>query len=389
MTGTEALFGTALSLNVAGRERTELEIRASRIRRAFIELEERLIGLRMISLSQTLARAARVGSIAARTLGRNVEIEIEGADVRLDKSVADAISDPLLHLLRNAVSHGIESAEERLAQGKPESGTVRIEAVSEGSRVCLRVADDGRGIDPELVARVAVERGLIEDGTGLTKHESLRMIFRPGFSTANLVSDVSGRGVGLDVVEKAIEQVGGELRVSSEPGTGTTFEMVLPTTLALAPSLVVSSAGYKYTVDASHISEAGYVSLDDIEISNAGEVTVWRGIRMPVLRLRKLLGQEEESGLAPERFHVVISHIAGQAEAEQDSESDSSEQKGSAAVVVDSWDGHSDVLVRSLGRHAALWRGVSGAAELRDGSIALVLDLPRLLEMNTSSVGMD
>jgi chemotaxis protein histidine kinase CheA len=129
--------------------------------------------------------------------------------------------------------------------------------------------------------------------------------------------------------------------------------------------------------------------LDDIERSSAGEATVWRGIRMPVLRLRKLLGQEEESGVAPERYHVVISHIAGQAEAEQDSESESSEQRGSAAVVVDGWDGHSDVLVRSLGRHAALWRGVSGAAELRDGNTALVLDLPRLLEMNTSSVGMD
>jgi two-component system chemotaxis sensor kinase CheA len=273
--------------------------------------------------------------------------------------------------------------------GKSENGTVRIEAVSEGSRVRLRVTDDGRGIDPERVARVAVERGLIEDGTGLTKHESLRLIFRPGFSTADLVSDVSGRGVGLDVVERAIEQVGGELRVSSELGTGTTFEMVLPTTLALAPSLVVSSAGYKYSIDASHISEAGYASLDDIERSSAGEATVWRGIRMPVLRLRKLLGQEEESGVAPERYHVVISHIAGQAEAEQDSESESSEQRGSAAVVVDGWDGHSDVLVRSLGRHAALWRGVSGAAELRDGNTALVLDLPRLLEMNTSSVGMD
>jgi two-component system chemotaxis sensor kinase CheA len=382
MTDSLAALDLTLSMDLARRQRTELEIRASRIKRRFVDLEERLTELRMISLEQTLSRAARAGTIAARTLGKDVEIVFLGGDVRIDKSVADAISDPLLHIIRNAVSHGAEPLEQRLEKGKGERGKIVIEALAEGSRVRLRVTDDGRGIDPDRVAAVAVERGVIEHGVTLTKQQSLKLIFRPGFSTAESVSSVSGRGVGLDVVEKAVEQVGGELRVWSEAGAGTTFEMLLPTTLSLAPSLLVSAAGYRYAIDASHIVEAGYLTPDQIFESEGVEGVEWRGQKMPLVHLRTLLGHTRDE-TPVRRHHVVISHIAGQEQLELQSESD--EPSGHAAVLVDNWQGHSEVLVRSLGRHAARWRGISGAADLRDGAFALVLDLPRLLEMQLNS----
>lgn len=256
LTDTGATLDLALGANLQRAERTEMEIRAARIRRRFVELEERLIEMRMVAIAPTLMRAVRVGAASARAVGKEVEFEMEGGEVRLDKSLAERVADPLLHLLRNAVDHGIEPLEERLRQIKPPAGRVRLEALSEGSRVRLRIADDGRGIDAERVRSAAIERGILESEQELTRQQSLRLIFRPGFSTAGVVSNMSGRGVGLDVVERVVEEVGGELRVESEKGKGTTFELVLPTTLALVPALVVQSAGFRYCVDASHITEA-------------------------------------------------------------------------------------------------------------------------------------
>jgi two-component system chemotaxis sensor kinase CheA len=200
------------------------------LRQRFAELEEKLIGMRMSPLAQTLARAVRAGTIAARTVGKEIDFETVGGDVRLDKSLSDAISDPLLHLLRNAVDHGIESPSERAAAGKSARGLIKLEALAEGSRVRLRITDDGRGIDTQLVAQAARERGMIDENAPVTNEQALRLIFAPGFTTAATVSNVSGRGVGLDVVERAIEQVGGEILIKSEAGSGTTFELLLPTT---------------------------------------------------------------------------------------------------------------------------------------------------------------
>lgn len=376
-TDTAALLDLSLATDLASAERTEIEIRAPRIRRRFVELEERLIDLRMVPVRQTLERAARAGHSAARVAGREVDFETIGGEVRLDKSLADAVADPLLHLLRNAVDHGIETAAERILAGKPERGRIRLEAVAEGSRILLRVVDDGRGIDLERIASAAVERGLISADERLTEQQCLRLIFRPGFSTARELTSVSGRGVGLDVVEQSIEQVGGELRLWSGRGTGTTFEMRLPTTLALVPSLVVRSAENRYCVDASHIIEAGYVAHADTERIGDAHVVRWRGALVPLVHLRTLLAQPLDAATDPEaRIPVIISHIAG-----REAEGDAAGRAVRAAVAVDAWDGHSEVLVRGLGRHATRWRGVSGATELRDGTVALMLDLPRLLEL--------
>ena len=261
------------------------------------------------------------------------------------------------------------------AAGKSESATVRLEAAVEGGRVVLKVADDGRGLDALRVTRAAAERGIIEAGTLLTKEQAVRLIFRPGFSTASSVSSVSGRGVGLDVVERAIELVGGELRVASEDGAGMTFVMSLPTTLALTPALVVTSAGQRYCVDERHISETGFVTAGDISRSGGVEWVHWRGAMVPLLRARQLLAQPPREEANGESLPVIIARAVGAGEME-------AEMKP-AALAVDAFGERTEALVRGLGRHAARWRGISGATELPDGTVALVLDLPRL--MATSS----
>ena len=377
-TETEATLDLILLDGSAHPEQTEVEMRAARVRRLFVELEQKAIKLRMVTVAQMLERAARAGLLAARVAGKEVDIEIVGGGVRLDKSLADMMTDPLLHLVRNAVDHGIEPPAERQSAGKSERGHIRLEAVAEGSRVLLRVVDDGRGIEPERITRAAIERGIFAPGSHLTKEQSMRLIFRPGFSTAASISSVSGRGVGLDIVERAVEQVGGEIRLSSRPGEGATFEMRLPTKLAIIPSLIVHSASYRYCIDASHIVETGYISPSDIEEMDGSQAARWRDKVVPLVSLRTLLAQpRQEIAVGDQRIPVLISRIhRGWAHEHDDRTSER------VAVAVDDWDERREVLVRGLGRHAAYWRGISGATELRDGTVALMLDLPRLLEMH-------
>jgi two-component system, chemotaxis family, sensor kinase CheA len=325
----------------------------------------------MVTLRGSLLRAARAGRAAARAAGKRVEFEVAGGDARLDRSLAERVADPLLHLVRNAVDHGVETGEERLAAGKTPEGRVRVEADAEGGLVVLRVSDDGRGVDVEAVGRVAAAAGLVEPGARLTEAHALRLIFRPDFSTAARASLVSGRGVGLDVVERAVEEAGGEVRVRSLGGRGTTFELRLPTSLALLPAHVVRLGARRYCLGASHVVEAGHAEASEVEDRGARKVLRWRGRELPLVELRELLGlgaQEGESNGASRRAYVIARARPG------------SEEEARAAIAVDELEGQSEVLVRGLGRHAKRWRAVGGATELRDGTVALVLDLPRLLD---------
>jgi two-component system chemotaxis sensor kinase CheA len=362
----------------AGVVREELEARGRGVRQRFFELEERLIGLRMVPLRVTLLRAARAGRSVARAAGKRIEFEVTGGDARLDRSLAERVADPLLHLVRNAVDHGIESEEERRAAGKPEGGRVRVEATTDGGLVLLRVSDDGRGVDAGLITRAASAAGLITPGARLNEEQALRLIFRPGFSTAERASLVSGRGVGLDVVERAVEDAGGEVRVRSERGRGTTFELRLPTTLALMPAHIVRSGGQRYCISAGQVIEWGEAERAAVTHEGARRTLRWRGRDLPLVEMRELLGRpaSEEAAGEDERLAFVVAR--GQ-------DGPGSEAEGRAAIAVEELEGQSEVLVRGLGRHAKRWRGVSGATELRDGAVALVLDLPRLLEALDSS----
>ncbi len=381
ISATHAVFAdTVAALDLALASGAEgggavLEAHAREVRRHFFELEERLIGLRMVTLRGALLRAARAGRAAARAAGRRVEFEVAGGEARLDRSLAETVADPLLHLVRNAVDHGVEPEAERVAAGKPAVGRVRIEADAEGGLVLLRVSDDGRGVDSDAVARAAAASGLLVPGARITQAHALRLIFRPGFSTAERASLVSGRGVGLDVVERAVEEAGGEVRVRSERGVGTTFELRLPTTLALLPAHVFSAGGRRYCVGARQVVEVGHAEASEVVGEGAERRLRWRGRELPLFVMSELLGRRDAAQTPPPGGRVAFFVAGGRHAPEEDGDAGAR-----AAIAVDGLEGESEVLVRGLGRHAKRWRGVGGATELRDGTVALVLDLPRLLE---------
>ena len=344
--------------------RQELEKLNDQIRTSFMGLEDELINLRMVSLGPTLQRAMRAGRAAARLAAREIDFEVVGGDLRLDKLLADAIADPLIHLVRNAVDHGIESTEERLQAGKKRRGTVRIEAVSEGSQSRLRVVDDGRGIDPLLVSEAALRLGILRADSALDIERSLRLIFRPGFTTLASASHVSGRGVGLDVVETAVEQVGGEVRVASKTKQGTTFEIRLPVTFGLVATNVVVSAGNRYCIPAAQT--LGIDAIDVIDGASGAD-------QLRQVSMRDLLDQPEEPEDSTSQLHLITCQFTDERGGVSNQESKC------VGIVVDRVEGPQEVLVRNLGRHAGRWYGIAGATELRDGTVALVLDLPRLL----------
>ncbi len=367
--------GRALNLALESIEIEEthakLEAQIQPLLRRFSELEERLIGMRMVSVRPMLERAMRAGVSAARAAGREVDFETRGSDVRLDKSLVEAVSDSLLHLVRNAVDHGIEPPEERRARGKPARGRIDIEALAEEGHVLLRVMDDGHGIDPQSVAHTARARGHLRADETLTEQQALRFIFRPGFSTARNLSTVSGRGVGLDIVERAVEELGGEMRLWSRKGVGASFAMRLPTTLALVTSLIVRAGDERYCIAAAHVEDV--LDAKDSELKAEEMSVMWRGAKLPLVSLGALVGINAPVESANDAAMIVVADKAAH---------DADERSARAAIVVNSIEERGEVLVRNLGRHAARWQGVSGATELRDGSIALVLDLPRLIEMH-------
>lgn len=364
----------------------ETEPQPARVRQQFLELESRLIKLRMVSLAAIFERASRTGQRVARATGKEVVFEVSGGEVAIDKSLAVAIAEPLMHLVRNAVDHGIELPEQRIALAKNAAGQIRLSAVSESNRVEIYVADDGRGIDPARVAQAAAEREIIADPATVTFDQCLRLIFRPGFSTATEVSETSGRGIGLEIVDRAMAHTGGEVRVRTEPGKGTTFQMVLPATLALVSTVLVQAGNNLYHIDARCIVESGPLSPTDIEEDGSSHSLKWRGKTLPVRDLRDLLGAangEPESDKNSEaRSWLVVRTVTAPPVNSTFAETKLA-TADHIALIVNSIEGEQQALVRSLGRYATRWRGVAGANELRDGSVALVLDIPQLLEAAT------
>jgi two-component system, chemotaxis family, sensor kinase CheA len=358
-----------VSATLAADARVELRNLDAQIRESLVALEERIIQLRMVPLERVLQRALRAGRVAAKVSGKEVEFITAGEQLRIDKTVCDAVADPLLHLVRNAVDQGIETPDERRQLGKPAVGSVRIEATSNAGRVRFVVSDDGRGIDPQLVSKAAAKLGLVDEGTILSREMSLRMIFRPGFSTVAEVSNLSGRGVGLDIVESSIERVGGAVRVHTEVGRGTEFEIRLPASLGVMRALVLGSGEHLYCVDAGLVVDQ--CSLQ----TSSGSSLDWRNQTLPLVSLGELIRQP--AGETGEDTHALVCSCF-----EEGSEGAATNHH---AIGVESFRGAQEVLVRSLGQHSALWPGVVGATELWDGAVALVLDLPLLLAINSTS----
>lgn len=338
------------------------EIAARNLRSRFVDLEERLIRLRLVPVGEVLERAAsRAGRIAARQLGREVEFEISGGDVGIEKSLADVIADPLLHLVRNAITHGIEDPADRKAAGKKPIGQVKVAASNHSGRIHITVTDDGRGIDTERIVATAAAQGI--SGANLSLDQCLRLIFRPGFSTSSELSDLSGRGIGLDIVDRAMDIAGGEIRVATDRGVGSTFVMIVPAALSMIRCLLVRSGGQIYAIDASCLDQSRGVTREDL----------------PLLQLGSLLGHE--NGEAGTEDAVVVWNAPSCATTPINGIQ-------SYRIAFDGIVGIQERLVRSLGRHAARWPGLCGATELLDGTVALVLDLEELIRLRDEFSGM-
>ena len=372
-------------LNVAGlgmRERSDLKSSVRRIEREFLELEERLVDLRMVSLAQTFTRAARLAGRLARDLGKSVAVEIEGRDTLLDKMIVDHIADPVYHILRNSIDHGIEMPQERRLAGKSAKGKIKFEAKLDGTRAILSISDDGRGIDVEAVHRRAIEIGAITEKDSLSEEEILRLIFHSGFSTVEQISSLSGRGVGLNAAERAVYELGGEIRIASERGKGATFEIAVPTTLVMISAFIVRVSEWLYAINVGQIIELITVNPSEILGRDGKRSIEWRGSAIPLIELRYLLGlggarvlhQVEDAVSASRemngrslnlraRIPVFITRVSDRY----------------AAIAVEEFEEQREIIVKSLGPVGRKIKGVTGAVDLEGGDVALVLDLQSLL----------
>ena len=334
------------------------------LERVTTNLHESVMKVRMMPIESVFAKYPRMIRDLNKKLGKKMELYMSGEETELDRTVIDEIGDPIMHLLRNSADHGLESAEIRAERGKPEVGSIWLDAYQEGNNVVIEVRDDGNGIDVEKVKQKAVEKGNLtqEQADALTEKEAIDLLFKPSFSTSDKVTDVSGRGVGLDVVKSKIEALGGDVEVKTKYGEGSTFSIRLPLTLAIIQALMVKVGEEKYAIALGSIETIEDVPVSEIKYVHAKEVINLRGNVIPLIRLRELLdvpGEPEESD------NIVIVIV----------------RKGDklAGLVVDNLIGQMEIVIKSLGKYININRMISGATILGDGSVALIIDANTLV----------
>ncbi|MGD0986278.1 MAG: chemotaxis protein CheA [Candidatus Sulfotelmatobacter sp.] len=325
------------------------------------ELRETSMSMRTVSLRSTFERMKRLVYDLGRTLHKKVELSFEGGDTELDKTVIDQLHDPLMHLIRNCMDHGIESHEVRQAAGKSSTANVHLSARHAGAQVLISVSDDGKGIDCEAVRARAVEKGLIAADARLSESEVFSLILAAGFSTAREVTDVSGRGVGMDVVRRNVEALRGSIEISSQPGLGSTVALRLPLTLAIIDGLLVRVGEARYVMPLANTTECVELTKKDIENANGKHLANIRGEIVPYIRLSEYLQMRVDR---PEREQVMIAET----------------EHGRYGFVVDQVLGDHQTVIKNLGRLYHNVQIISGATILGDGSVALILDLHRLTQ---------
>ena len=334
------------------------------LERITTNLHESVMNVRMVPIESVTQKYPRMIRDLSRTLNKKMNLVITGEDTELDRTVVDQIGDPLQHLLRNSADHGLESNEVRLERGKPEVGTIFLNAYQEGNNVVIKVGDDGNGINTEAVKAKAIERGIVtaEQAENLSQKDIINFLFMPSFSMAKQITDISGRGVGLDVVKSGIEQLGGDVSVSTELGKGTTFTVRLPLTLAIIQALMVEIRDEIYAIALGSISNIEDIPVKDIKYVQAKEVIHLRGSVIPIIRLDKMLDIEPKEQ-EPDHLTVVIV------------------QKGDqqAGLVVDNLIGQQEIVIKSLGKYINGNKLISGATILGDGDVALILDVNTLM----------
>ena len=329
------------------------------LERITTSLHESVMKVRMVPIESVVNKFPRMIRDLSKKLNKKMELYMSGEETELDRTVVDEISDPLMHLLRNSADHGLESAEVRAQRGKPEVGSIFLNAYQDGNNVVIEVRDDGNGIDVEKVKNTAIERGVItpDQADSMGEKDIINLLFHAGFSTAKKISDVSGRGVGLDVVKSKIESLSGEVEVKSKLGEGSTWIIRLPLTLAIIQALMVVVGGEKYAISLGSIQTIEDIKPEEIKFVQNREVINLRGTVVPIIRLGKVL--DVESLKKPEDNLVVV--IA---------------KKGEklAGLVVDELIGQQEIVIKSLGKYINKCRLISGATILGDGEIALILD---------------
>jgi two-component system chemotaxis sensor kinase CheA len=334
------------------------------LERITTSLHESVMKVRMVPIESVVNKFPRMIRDLSRTLNKKMELVMTGEDTELDRTVVDQIGDPLQHLLRNSADHGLEDTELRLQRGKPETGNIFLNAYQEGNNVIIQVGDDGNGIDTEAIKGKAIERGIVtpEQAEVMTEKEIINLLFLPSFSMAKKITDISGRGVGLDVVKSNIEQLGGDVDVKTKLGEGTTFTVRLPLTLAIIQALMVEVRDEKYAIALGSIANIESVPVSDIKYVEAKEVIHLRGSVIPLVRLDQLLDiapHEDE----PDNLTVVIV------------------KRGDSQVglVVDNLIGQQEIVIKSLGKYINGNKLISGATILGDGEVALILDANTLM----------
>ncbi len=350
--------------NLATIENPRLNRNLAQLARTTTELQKVGMAMRMVPVGILFRRMVRLARDLSRKAGKQTEVEIVGEETELDRTIVEELADPLVHMVRNSLDHGLEPPEERRAQAKPATGRLTLRASHQAGHILIEVADDGRGIDRKRVLAKALERGLIADGSQLSDAEVFNLIFEPGFSTAERVTDISGRGVGMDVVRKQIQKLRGRIEIQSRPGRGTTFLLKLPLTLAIIDGLVISVGRERYIVPLFGVRETFRPSPEMIStVLGRGEIALVRGALLPVVRLYQRFGVEPRTR-DPAQALIIVAESGNRV----------------YCLMVDDFIGKQEVVIRSLGETLKNIPGVAGGAILGDGRVGLVLDLDGVAE---------
>jgi two-component system chemotaxis sensor kinase CheA len=337
----------------------------SQIAKIISTLQQDVMSIRLLPVEIVFNTLPRMVRDIARKENKKVEFIIEGQETEVDRSVIEQLRDPLIHMLRNSIDHGIEAPEERISAGKSEAGTIRLTAMHEQDNIVIIVKDDGKGIEPKIIRKSAINNKIdtSENISKLTDYEAVNLVFNAGLSTASEVTNVSGRGVGLDVVKTNIESLGGSVSVESVPGQGTTFTLTLPLTLAIIPALLVSTGGTICAIPLSSIVEAGKLEEKEIKTVRGKEVTLFRGDVLPLLRLDEVFGWSDEKTRNNQTLHVVVVKYSGTR----------------VGLVVEELLEQQELVVKSLDHFIGTSNGITGASILGDGRVVLILDVTSLI----------
>ena len=327
------------------------------------DLQEGVMKIRMVPINQIFSRFPRVVRDLQRDLNKKIDLVIEGEDTELDKSVVEDLLDPIMHCIRNSVDHGIEAPEARTAAGKPETGTILLKASNEGNQIVIEIKDDGAGIDVEKVRKKAIDRGLIHPDKAVTEQDAFNLIMQPGFSTADKISNISGRGVGLDVVKTMINNLKGTISINSAKGKGTSFIIKLPLTLAIIQGLLVRVGKEVYSIPIANVIESQCINISEINHIDNYEIMNVRNEVISVLRLSRLFGIPET--VKSDECYIVIVGT----------------QEKKIGVMVDALIGEEDVVIKPLKDQFTNSPGIAGASILGDGSVSLIIDVGQLLEL--------